>query len=104
MMLHHGPKPDAAYAQMLRRLVESKGLTRYAFFFVAEEGRKLPNGLEETSGHVVDAKGRVFFFWTGWDTERAVPTLRRWDEVEPEPDWIEEDDYREALDAVGLAS
>ena len=55
MMLHHGPKPDAAYAQMLRRLVESKGLTRYAFFFVAEEGRKLPNGLEETSGHVVDA-------------------------------------------------
>src|SRR5215212_3225290 len=102
MMLHHGPTPDAAYADVLRHLVESNGLERYAFFFVTEEGRKMPNGLEETSGHVIDADGHVFFFWTGWDAERGVPTFRHWDRVEPEADWLEDEDYREALNKVGL--
>jgi hypothetical protein len=104
MMLHHGPKPEAAYADMLRRLVETKGLKRYAFFFMTEEGRRLPNGLEDVSGYVVDATGRVFSFWTGWDAEHGVPAFRHWDQVQPESDWLEEEDYREALDAVGVGS
>lgn len=103
MGLHHNYEPDPEHAELLRRLVREEGLKRFAFFDVVGEGHRMPNGLEVESGHVVDASGRVFSFWTGWDTERGAPKFHRWDEVRPESDWLEDEEYREALDSVGLA-
>ena len=102
MTIHHDAKPDAAHGELLCRLVEAKGLRQYAFFFVIGEGRQLPNGLEVTSGTVIDRSGKVYSFWTTWDDERGEPALTRWREIPVEPDWLEESEYREALQAVGL--
>jgi len=95
--------PDAAHAEVLRRLVEAQGLERFAFFDVIGEGRKMPNGLEVESGLVVDSGGIVHSFWTGWDEALGAPTLTRWSRVEPESDWLDDEEYRRALDAVGRA-
>lgn len=58
--------------------------------------------VEETSGYVVDKEGRVFSFWFGWDPNRQAPALVEWEPVEPEPDWTEEREYRDALHKLGL--
>ena len=102
MAIQYGAEHDAAPMDMLRRLVREKGLRRFAFFFVTGEGRKLPNGLEVTSGTVIDRTGAVYSFWTAWDDARNEPTLTRWRQIQPDHDWLEDDEYREALDAVGL--
>ena len=86
---------------MLRRLVEAQGLRDFAFFYLTGEGRTLPNGWEVTSGTVVDKTGAVHSFWTSWNEERNEPTLARWREVRPDPGWLEDEEYLEALDAVG---
>lgn len=102
MALRYSTMADPAHAEALGRLVEAKGIGQHAPFFVAGEGRTMPNGLEEASGYVIDARGRVFSFWTTWDAERGEPAFRYWDEVQPESDWLEDEDYRDALDQVGL--
>jgi hypothetical protein len=101
MAINHDTKADPAYTEALDALVKAEGASPYAPFFVAGEGRRMPNGLEETSGYVVDTHGRVFSFWTGWDAERGKMVFRHWDAVEPERDWLEDEEYREALDKVG---
>jgi hypothetical protein len=103
MAIHHGAEPDTATDDELRRLVEAKGLNHFAFFFVSGEGRLLPNGHEVISGTVIDRSGLVYSFWTGWDDERNEPMLTRWREIQRDQDWLEEEEFREALDAVGLA-
>ena len=103
MTIHHGAKPDTTYEDMLRRLVEARGLRTFAFFFLTGEGRLLPNGMEVTSGTVVDHTGAVYSFWTAWDDERNEPTLTRWRAIRPHRDWLEDEEYREALAAVGRA-
>ena len=103
MAIHPGTRPDTANEDMLRRLVEARGLRDFAFFFLTGEGRTLPNGLEVTSGTVIDKSGSVYSFWTDWDKERNEPRLMRWRQVYRDPDWLEDEEFREALDAVGLA-
>ena len=103
MAIHHSTKPDTAHEDLLRRLVAARGLRDFAFFFLTGEGRMLPNGLEVTSGTVIDRTGAVYSFWTAWDDERNEPTLARWREVRPDRDWLEDEEYREARSAVGLA-
>ena len=77
---------NAAHAEVLRRLVEAKGLERFAFVDVVGEGRRMPNGLEVQSGCVVDGAGVVHSFWTGWDGPTGQPTLARWTRIVPESD------------------
>jgi hypothetical protein len=62
----------------------------------------LPNGSQNASGYVVDDRGRVFFYWLDGDQRRGDVTFTDWDEVEPEPDWLEEAEYRRARQAAGL--
>jgi hypothetical protein len=102
MAIHHGARPDTATDDELRRLVEAKGLKEFAFFFLSEEGRTLPNGHEVTSGTVIDRSGTVYSFWTGWNDERNEPMLVRWREIRRDSDWLEDEEFRDALDAVGL--
>ena len=75
---------------------------RYARFFDTSEGIAMPNGEEEQSGLVLDESGRVFSYWLGWDSTLGAPALTVWEQVEPEPTWLEHDEYREARQALGL--
>jgi hypothetical protein len=45
--------------QDLERLIADKGLKRYGLFLVSGEGRRLPDGSEETSRYVVNQDRRV---------------------------------------------
>jgi hypothetical protein len=94
--------PDPRARAILDALVRAKGLERYAYFFVTGEGRFLPDGTEESSGCVLDASGRVFSFWTGWDAGRGQKILAEWEEVSVEPHWRRSAEYRRARAAVGL--
>jgi hypothetical protein len=88
-------------AEVLHRLVRDRGLRRYGLFFVTQEGRRLPDGSEDASGYVLDESGRTFFFWLGWDAHHG-PTFTQWEQVEPEPAWMESAEYRRARDQVRL--
>jgi len=101
--IHNSARPETTQEDMLRRLIEERGLRDFAFFFLTGEGRMLPNGLEVTSGTVVDRTGAVHSFWTAWDKDRQVPTLSRWRKLDPNPDWLDDEEYQAALAAVGLA-
>jgi len=87
---------------ILERLVRERGLERFAFFLLTGEGIPLPDGLEELSGYVLDARGRVFSFWLSWDEAHGRPTLSEWEEETPEPHWHENAEYRRARKIVGL--
>jgi hypothetical protein len=63
-----------------------------------------PTEFEETSGYVVDRRGRVFAFWLGWDESGGAQALTVWEEVTPEPTWVDEPEYTAARRAVGLAA
>jgi len=62
----------------------------------------MPNGVEDASGHVIDKHGRVYAFWLGWDDLQQAPAFTMWEEVEPEPGWLENAEYRQARERVGL--
>lgn len=84
------------------RLIRAQGLERFALFFVTGEGIEMPDGLEESSGFVLDASERVYFFWLGWDTSREQPVFTDWQEVKIEPHWENVAEYRRAREAIGL--
>lgn len=86
---------------LLDQMVKARGLERYAFFVTGEDDH-MPNGIESSSGFVIDGQGRVFSFWTGWDNDRQGPAFTEWDQVEPEPAWANSAEYRQARQQVGL--
>ena len=88
------PDPDAR--ALLNALVRERGLERFAYFLVTGEGRFFPNGVEATSGHVLDATGQVFRFWTSWDAERAQPSFKVWKLAPPNPRWERIGEYQRA--------
>lgn len=98
--------------QILDEHIRAKGLPPgdYALFFVTREGVSWPlpgtpgKEFEETSGYLVDRHGRVFSFWLGWDPARGTPTLTEWEEVSPEASWIDEPEYLDARQAMGLSA
>jgi hypothetical protein len=79
-----------------------RNIRRYGLFGVTTEGKPLPDGSESASGFVVDDRGRVFSFWLGWDERQQRLAFTRWAEVRPEPDWEEDEEYRQARRAAGL--
>ncbi len=103
-------EPKFAQFVVLDPLVRERlGEHHYALFFVTGEGRYLPvqirgTRLEELSGYVLDDRDEVFRFWLGWDPQRAQPALIVWERVTPDPDWMEDAEYREARAEVGLTS
>ena len=91
-----------AYCAELDALIRSKARGRFAYFDTTVEGRVYPNGMDETSGSIVDESGRVFEFWTAWDDQRGVPGLKFWREVNPAEETSVE--YRRAREELGLPS
>jgi hypothetical protein len=104
MAIHHETGQETHQVDALTRLLRERGVDRYGLFLVSGEGRKLPDGGEATSGYVIDEAGRVYFFWMAWDTAVNRISLTRWQQVEPDPDWLEEPEYRLAREAAGLQS
>src|SRR5207249_3105558 len=102
MATHPNARPSTREAQVLDRLLAARGIDRYGLFFTSGEGDFFPNGVEETSGYVVDSQGQVYSFWTGWDDTRQDVHFTEWEPVEPEPDWLRDDDYVRARRAAGL--
>ena len=94
--------PIEGDAERLHALIAERVPGRHAWFFVAPEGDNLPDGTYTESGHVIDERGRVFAFWTGWDAARNAFTFESWEQAEPEPHWSESAEYRRAREAVGL--
>lgn len=96
------PDEEERQAAALERLFTEKGLGRHGTFWEVGEGTFLPDGTEDLSGFVVDERGRIFFFWTGWDAERGEVAFETWRPVEPEPDWERDPEHRRARAAVRL--
>jgi hypothetical protein len=94
------PAPEAH--AMLDALIRANGLQRFAYFRVSGEGRFLPNGIEVTSGHVLDATGRVYRFWTDWDSDRDLASVRVWKLATTNPRWDRNREDQGARAAVGL--
>ncbi len=86
----------------LDTLIRAKGLGQWAYFFTTVEGIALGEDLEEYSGSVIDAAGHVFDFWMGADPATGAPALTTWQQVEPDPRWLDSSEYRRARRAVGL--
>jgi hypothetical protein len=103
MAIRDNAKTEAEQRDVLRHLIREQGIGQYALFFVSGEGDETPDGVEEASGYLVDETGRVYSFWLGWDPRHGRTALTEWERVDPDPDWIEEPEYRRALQTVGLA-
>ena len=88
--------------EVLHELIRDRVDQRYGVFDVTGEGRKLPDGSEESSGFVITAEDRVFFFRLGWDHVNGRPTLTTWEEDELDPEW-DDVEYRRARKAAGLS-
>jgi hypothetical protein len=102
MATHPDSRPATREAQVLARLIAAHGVRRYGVFFVTGEGHFFPNGVEESSGFVVDQHGQVYAFWTGWDSNRRDITFSQWEPVDAEADWLNDDEYKKARKLAGL--
>ncbi len=106
-MLRDDPRTDTSGTDTsgldtLRRLVMDQGIATFVPFLVTGEGNFLPNGVEESSGYVLDATGRVFRFWLAWDAEREAPVLSVWRPVESSARWETHPEYVRARETLGL--
>lgn len=104
MVLGSSAEPPTGVTRTLPDLIRQRepGLDRYAFFFLTGEGQPLPSGGEETSGFLIDDRGRVFSFWLGWDPLQGQPALTEWRQVQPQVRWKRSAEYRRARQQVGL--
>lgn len=103
-MLVDKPHEMKRPADVLPRLIRERHIGRYGLFGVTGEGRELPDGSESASGYLVDELGRVYFFWLDWDHVRGEAAFIKWRQVEPQPDWDDDQEYREAREAAGFIS
>ena len=87
---------------LVDELLREKNIHRYGLFAVTTEGKPLPDGSESASGYVIDSEGRVFSFWLDWDDEQDRIAFTEFDRIEPELDWGEDEEYREAQTDAGL--
>lgn len=101
----------ARQSKLLHALIQRRDLkeSEYAPFFVTGEGGFFPaaphgHRVEAASGYVLDNLGRVFSFWMGSDPIGQEVALTEWREVEPEPHWSRDLEYRRARKRVGLAT
>jgi hypothetical protein len=103
MAIQSGAQTTPRPASPLERLIQERGLRRFALFFVAGEDDLLPNGDEEKSGYIIDDQGQIYSFWTGWDAERQTVVLAEWEVVDEEPAWRGVSEYERARVSAGLA-
>jgi hypothetical protein len=99
---HHAPDRYTRAVAAIHALIEQRGIGRHALFHEVGEGTALPDGSEAMSGYVLDALGRTYFFWTGWDADHGRPVFTIWEPVERDPAWQTSDEYQQARAAVGL--
>src|SRR5262245_55719871 len=97
------PKGAAARPAPLQVLLRERLGDSFAVFFETGEGIELPDGSEALSGYVIDAAGRVYWFWLGWDAARHSATLTEWQPAAPRDEWLRSAEYRRARELVGLA-
>lgn len=90
----------------MHALIGERGLLpgHPTLFFVTGEGQYLPGAseIEETSGCVLDDRGRVFSFWLRRDPIAQRPALTEWGEEAPEPTWATVAEYQRARKRLGL--
>ena len=86
----------------LRALLAERVHAPYGLFFLAGEGKRMPNGMEELSGYVIDARARVFSFWMKWDRQSEAPCLARWRQTPIEDRWRRSPQYHPARAEAGL--
>ena len=86
----------------IHALIGERGVGQHALFGEVNEGALFPDGTEAMSGHVIDEQGRVYAFWTDWDSERQDPMFVTWREVSPEKCLVADREYLQARRAVGL--
>src|SRR3954462_12660434 len=96
MAVHPGARTDSRPATPIERLVTERGIRRFGLFFVTGEGDELPNGDEDQSGDVVDSRGQIYSFWTGWDAARRDVVFTEWEQIEEEPEWRGVAEYERA--------
>ena len=85
----------------IHTLVGERGIGRHAVFGEVNEGTIFPDGTEAMSGNVVDEQGRVYAFWTGWDSEHQGPVFITWREVRPGGRLSADREYLQARRALG---
>ncbi len=98
-----------AHDWCLRHALRDRGFLPggYAFFFTTGEGRFLPGStdddpIEETSGYIVTNEGEHYLFWFGWNDNGNCPAITHLKLVQPDPNWMNSTEYREARQEVGL--
>jgi hypothetical protein len=104
--------PNTPERRLLDRLVRARlpdPYDVYAYFWVTGEGKYLPalidgQRVEIHSGYLIDADGRIYRFWLGWDAEEGQPTFARWGAADPQADWATDSEYQAARRQVGLAA
>jgi hypothetical protein len=98
----HAPDRYERAVAAIHALIEARGIGRHALFHEVGEGTAFPDGSESMSGYVIDALGRTYFFWTGWDGAHGRPILAIWEPAETDPAWRTSEEYHLARAAVGL--
>jgi hypothetical protein len=88
---------DPVLAALIREKLPGK---RFGVYFACGEGAVIPDGTEESSGHVVDEDGRHYVYWTDWLNDRLA--LGEWREVKHEPRWERSSEYQDARREAGL--
>jgi hypothetical protein len=86
----------------IHALITERKIGRYALFHEVGEGQHFPDDSEEMSGYVVNDKGEVYTFWTGWDTEHGHAVFTTWERITPEPSLAKSREYLDARAEVGL--
>jgi hypothetical protein len=97
-------KDQQRQANDLHRLIRGQGLKHYGLFHVTGEGRRLPDGSEESSGYVLTDDRRVYFFWLTWDSQHEHVTFSEFKEVPFEPAWEEDEEYHEAIQEIAAGT
>ncbi len=96
-----GSRSDAS--DLLRRLLEERGIHRFATFLTQQEGKPLPGGIEAISGFVLTDRGEVYGFWLDWDARQESFVLDPWYRVEDPSQFADDPEYHRAKRELGLS-
>lgn len=98
------------FRSQLERLFAEQGIQpgTYGLFFTTGEGTYLPghrpgHRVENQSGYVVTSKGEHYSFWKDRDRVTGKIVLTDWEQVQPEADWKNDQEYVAALRSASRA-
>jgi hypothetical protein len=92
---------DATLDTMIRQRI---GAQRYGLFFSVGEGSFYPDGSEESSGTIVAEDGCHYSYWTDWDYVQGCQIFAIWRQINPQNDWRQNVEYRDARRDAGLTT